>query len=175
MTDRPGGSSETHRRARVLLAGSVLLALAAGGVLFAGGCEREEDPPRVEINGHVWRVEIARTNDERYQGLGGRAELADGEGMLFLYPRARRRSYCMRDCLIPLDIAYIGPDRRVVHVDTMAVEPDRAGRVLYPSVEPAQYVLEVRAGALEAAGVRPGDRATFLGDIPDAAKAEPGA
>lgn len=148
-------------------------------VLLAGvaivGCRREPPPPpRVEINGRVWTVEPVTTNEERIRGLGGREHLGDDEGMLFIYPDARHRAFCMRDCLIPLDIAFIGSDLTVVRTDTMAVEPDRKGRRWYPSGAPAQYVLEVRAGALEAAGVKAGDRVTFHGDVPDAAKAEDG-
>ena len=93
--------------------------------------------------------------------------------MLFIYPTPQPLEFCMRVCVIPIDIAFIDGDLRVVSTHTMAVEPDLAGRVLYPSGPAAQYVLEVAAGALAKAGVKPGDR-VILQNTPDAAKAELG-
>lgn len=80
----------------------------------------------------------------------------------------------MRGCLIPLDIVFISTDLRVVAVHTMSVEPDLAGRKVYSSKVPAQFALELQAGQLALAGVKPGAVVTFAGEIPDAAKADPG-
>ncbi|MCY2931452.1 MAG: DUF192 domain-containing protein [Planctomycetota bacterium] len=147
------------------------------GVCFlaaAGGCDRGEPGPAVTIRGTTWQVELAMTSDERYQGLSNRRSMPDGRGMLFLYPSADVRAYCMRRCLIDLDIAFIGPDLRVVKMYTMKVEPGGAAAVTYSSESPAQYVLETEAGALERAGVRAGDVVSFSAAVPEAAKARPG-
>jgi uncharacterized membrane protein (UPF0127 family) len=149
-------------RLRLLL----LVLLAAGG-----GCRsRSQAVHAVTIRGRTWRVELAVTGDQRYRGLSGRKELASDAGMLFIFPREQVREFCMRDCFIPLDIAFIDSDLRVVMLHTMAVEPDRVGRVPYGSEVPAQYALEVPAGALEAAGVQVGDRVEFSADIFSRAK-----
>ncbi len=150
--------------------------LAALVVLAAGvwvGCEGESQARHgeVTINGRTWRVEIAMTQADRYRGLSGRRTLADDEGMLFIFPSERMRGFCMRDCLIPLDIAFIDEDLCVVRTDTMIVEEGLAGSETYRSQAPAQYVLEVAAGQL--AGVRVGDRVEFSRHVPDPAKAEP--
>ncbi len=128
--------------------------------------------PQVTINGTTWKVELATTDYARQKGLSGRKSLVDGTGMLFIYPREKVMTFWMKDCLIPLDIAFIDKDMRVINIETMAVEPD--GRTLYSSSKPAQFALEVPAGALEKAGVQPGDKVNFSGDIPDPAKADPG-
>jgi uncharacterized membrane protein (UPF0127 family) len=94
--------------------------------------------------------------------------------MLFIYPDAAERQYCMRGCPNDLDIAFISADRTVLSMTTMKAEPDRAGRVDYPSGGAAQWVLEVAAGDLAAAGVKPGQSVQFSPNIPLAAKAEPG-
>lgn len=93
--------------------------------------------------------------------------------MLFLYPSERVLEFCMRDCLIPLDIAFLSADLRVVRMHTMEVEPDMAGQIVYASDSPAQYALEVGAGELAAAGVRVGDRAVFSPSVPSATKVDP--
>ncbi len=138
------------------------------------GCRKKADPPKVRINGTTWLAELAMTDAKRLRGLSGRTHLGENAGMLFIFPDAQKRSFCMRDCEIPLDIAFIGPDLRVRNTATMTVEPDRAGLRQYHSAGPAQYVLEVPAGALGKANVQVGDLVELLGDIPDATKAEHG-
>ncbi|MFP3937382.1 MAG: DUF192 domain-containing protein [Phycisphaerae bacterium] len=118
-------------------------------------------------------MDIASTPEQRYRGLSNRPRIAQGTGMLFIFPDADVREFCMRGCLVPLDIAFLDADLRVVKTHTMQVEADLAGRETYSSEKPAQYALEVPAGELSAAGVRVGDQAELLGDIPDAAKADP--
>lgn len=153
----------------------LLLSVAVAALVFVAGCSKrdEPDPPRVDINGKIWWVDLATTRQQRYRGLSGRATIRPGTGMLFLFRESEVRDFCMRGCLVPLDIAFLDEDLRVVRTHTMAVEPDLAGTETYSSGIPSQYVLELPAGELSAAGVRVGDRATLLGDIPDAAKAEP--
>jgi hypothetical protein len=160
-----------RRLASVLLWGAGLI--SAGAAL---GCGEEEHPapPQVEINGHRWFVDVATTQQQRYRGLSGREHLREGTGMLFVYPAEKVREFCMRGCLVALDIAFLDADRRVVQMHTMSVETDLAGRATYSSGRPAQYALEVPAGELSAAGVAVGDRAALLGAIPSPAKAEPG-
>ena len=169
-----GGPSRAPRR----LGWAGLLAAGLWAACAASGCGHEPAEPAVEINGTRWTVELATTRSQRYQGLSDRRSVAAGHGMLFVYPDAAERHFVMRRCHVQLDIAFIGPDLRVLNTATMLVETDprafaRGGRT-YDSDGAAQYVLEVRGGALQDAGVRPGDRVRLLGPIPDATKAEPG-
>ena len=127
----------------------------------------------VTIAGKTWRVDVAMSANERYIGLGGRDAVESGTGMLFVYPRPGETEFTMRGCLVSLDIAFLSADRRVVSTDTMAVEPDRAGRRPYLGDAPAQYILEVPAEELAEAGVTVGARATFSRSIPTALLADP--
>ncbi len=161
--------------ARLSVPGLCLLGVLATVVI--SGCRDEADEPafpQVEINRTRWLVDLATTQEQRYIGLSGRRNIREGTGMLFVFPEEQELTFVMRGCLVPLDIAFLDSDLRVVQVHTMAVEPDLAGRVPYRSKVPAQYALEVPAGELRAAGITIGDRAKLLGDIPDASKAEPG-
>lgn len=158
-----------------LILSAALCALA----LTAVRCQRNGGPadpklPGVEINGHVWRVELATTRLARHRGLSFRRHLDSETGMLFVYPEADVLDFCMRDCEVPLDIAFIAADLRVVAMHTMAVEPDRLGRVPYSSGRPVQYALEVPAGELVRAEVKVGQKVTFLGSLPEPSRAEPG-
>jgi hypothetical protein len=158
-------------RSRLGLPLGVLSLLLA--IIGCGGGD-DNDPPQVRIGQAVWDVDLAINDAQRHRGLAGRAHLDESVGMLFMYPKARPRAYCMRGCLIPLDIAFIDSDLRIVKIYTMLAELDRRGRMTYSSGVPAQYVLEVSAGAFRRNGVVEGAKVVFLGNIPPATKVDPG-
>ena len=119
--------------------------------------------PTVTIHGRTWKVELARTGDEQYQGLSDRAAVPEGTGMLFVYEEPKVLEFCMRKCLASLDIAFLDAHGKVVRTYTMPVEPYDRWRATYPSIDRAQYALEVAAGELGKAGVKVGDVAQFSG------------
>ncbi|MCL4240785.1 MAG: DUF192 domain-containing protein [Dehalococcoidia bacterium] len=110
------------------------------------------------------RVEVAATPEERQRGLMFRQELAEDAGMLFLFGREVQTGFWMRNTYVPLDIAYIGADQRVIEVkqgkplDESPLTPD--GRYL--------YVLEVNAGWFERHGMGPGAVVALPDGLPPA-------
>ena len=142
--------------------------MAAWGLAAVGGCKSSAPAPapKVTIHGGTWRVELATTSEQRYRGLADRTRLDADAGMLFIFPNPDVREFCMRQCLIPLDVAFIDVQGQVVKIHTMPVEPYGLDRAVYSSEKPAQYALEVRAGALAEAGVKIGDRVEFSADVP---------
>ena len=68
-----------------------------------------------------------------------RESLAKGQGMLFVFPDSQIRSFWMKDTFIPLDIAYLDADLRIV--DILAMEPESPDPV--PRHQPAMFALEV--------------------------------
>ena len=117
--------------------------------------EGEQVPIRVA--GIEIMVEIADDETERARGLMFRESLPRDEGMLFVYESERPLGFWMRNTLIPLDVAYIDAQGRIVDIQTM--EPrDETTRW---SASDAQYALEMNAGWFEANGVRVGDLVEF--------------
>ena len=100
------------------------------------------------------RAEVADERDERQTGLMGRTELAPDAGMLFVFGRERNLSFWMRNTLIPLSIAYIAADGRIVDIQDM--EPLDDDPPPYTSAEPAKYALEVNQGFFAERGVEVG-------------------
>lgn len=98
-------------------------------------------------------VEIADTDAERQMGLMGRAALAEGTGMLFVFDAEQPRSFWMKDTLIPLSIAYIDAQGRIVDIQDMQPLDETP----HPSAAPAQYALEVNQGFFAARGIQVGD------------------
>ncbi len=100
-------------------------------------------------------VEIADTDAERQTGLMERSTLAKDAGMLFVFEGEQTLSFWMRDTLIPLSIAYIDAEGRIVDIQDMQPLDDVPPH--YVSAEPAQYALEVNQGFFEQRGVTVGD------------------
>ncbi len=103
------------------------------------------------------QVEVADEMDEMAKGLMGRTALAEDAGMLFVYPEERELSFWMRDTLIPLSIAFMDGEGRIIDIQDMKALDDRPPH--YTSDEPARYALEVNAGFFDERGVEVGDRA----------------
>lgn len=100
-------------------------------------------------------VEIANSDDERRIGLMYRTKLPDNGGMLFDFSHEDRvQSMWMRNTLIPLDMAFIAKDGRIVRIEAMTTPRSLAS---IGSGEAVAAVLEVGGGRLEASGVKAGD------------------
>lgn len=101
----------------------------------------------VTLSGHTLSVELATTPAQWGRGLMGRARLAQGHGMLFVFPVEAQQSFWMKDTLIPLDILFFDNQGRLVS-GWHGVQPCRHDPCrLYPSGVPARYVLELPAGS----------------------------
>jgi uncharacterized membrane protein (UPF0127 family) len=110
------------------------------------------DGKQVEV-----RVEIADTDAERQRGLMGRTALPEDQGMLFVFGGEQELSFWMRNTLIPLSIAYIDSEGRIVDIQDMKPLDDDPPH--YVSAEPARYALEVNRGFFEKHSIMVGDRA----------------
>ena len=107
-----------------------------------------------------FRVELARTSAEREQGLMYRTQMASDAGMLFLFEQPSELVFWMKNTLIPLDMIFIGHDRRIVGiVENAQPETLTARRVDGVS----QYVLEINGGLSAKLGIQPGAMVTFSG------------
>ena len=107
-----------------------------------------EERSEVEVE-----VEIADDKAEQRRGLMERTELAENAGMLFVFDREEPRSFWMRNTLIPLSIAYIASDGRIVDIQDMQPLDETS----HPSAEPAQYALEVNQGFFAERGIEVGN------------------
>ncbi len=104
-------------------------------------------------------VEIADDDYEQARGLMYRTALAEDRGMLFVFPDEEERSFWMRNTLIPLSVAFMDSEGRIVDIEDMKPLDDDPPH--YVSAEPARYALEVNKGFFEERGVEVGDRANL--------------
>ncbi len=101
-----------------------------------------------------FKVEIAKTDAQREQGLMCRTGLSDDYGMLFEFGDSAERTFWMENTLSPLDIIYIAPNGRIVSIQKYAKPLDRTP---LPSYGNASGVLEINAGLSDKLGLKPGD------------------
>ena len=99
------------------------------------------------------QVEIADTAAEWQMGLMGRTALAQDAGMLFVFDQEQLLSFWMKDTLIPLSIAFIDSQGRIVDIQDMQPLDETS----HQSAVPAQYALEVNQGFFGERGIMIGD------------------
>lgn len=120
------------------------------------------------IKGEPFHLELALTPQTRATGLMYRDHIPADGGMLFVEPTPQPQSFYMKNCLTPIDIAFLDAEGLVVATYAMKVEPpqtpgeseaDYDQRMpRYLSGVPAQFALELRGGRLKALGIEIGDR-----------------
>jgi uncharacterized protein len=103
------------------------------------------------------RVEIADDTPEQMRGLMYRTALAEDRGMLFVFDEEQELSFWMKNTLIPLSIAFVDSEGRIVDIQDMKPLDDDPPH--YVSAEPARYALEVNRGFFEERGIKVGDSA----------------
>jgi len=104
----------------------------------------------------IW-VEVAKTPEERNHGLMGRKHLGPDEGMLFIFETEAYHGFWMKDTFIPLSIAFIDKDGRIVRITDM--KPLTLNLHLPP--QPILYTLEMNKGWFSSQGIKVGDVVRF--------------
>ncbi len=104
----------------------------------------------------IW-VEVARTPEERSLGLMGRKHLGKDDGMLFIFEREDYHGFWMKDTLLPLSIAFIDKNGRIVWMTDM--KPLTLDSHVPP--RPILYALEMNKGWFSSHGIKVGDGVRF--------------
>jgi uncharacterized protein len=112
------------------------------------------------------RVEIAVTPDQQRIGLMERTSLPVGEGMIFVYdePQPGSAPFYMFRTRIPLDIAFLDADGRIVAMEQMepCISPVAELCRRYAPGVPYSAALEVPEGYFQHHGVRVWDRVVLV-------------
>ena len=129
------------------------LALASVPVIPDGGS--------VVMKGQKFLAEVARTPQEHARGLMYRQSLAKDRCMFFIYDEDGNRSIWMKNCLISLDVIWVGHDGTVMETQenvppcsTLRGDdcPSYGGTVL------ARHFVEFPKGTLHRLSVHKGDK-----------------
>jgi uncharacterized protein len=116
------------------------------------------------INGHRVTAEVATTVATRAVGLMRRFSLQPDHGMLFVFVAPQPLAFWMKDTYIPLSIAFIGADGRILNIEDMAPQTEST----HDSRGPAIFALEMKKGWFAQFGIAAGDRVDGLANSPKA-------
>jgi len=107
----------------------------------------------LSAKGKEIRLEVARSEKEKEKGLMFRERLGKDEGMLFVYEREEILSFWMKNTQIPLSIAFIDKNGKIVDIQDM--EP--FSLKIHISPRPAKYALEMNQGWFKRNGIAAGE------------------
>ena len=102
---------------------------------------------------HTFMSEVADTPEAQRRGLMFRTEMGANEGMIFPYEPPQVLGFWMRNTVLPLDIIFIGPDRRILNI----AEGVPYSETSVYSEGDAIAVLELNRGRAAELGIGPGD------------------
>jgi len=135
----------------------IIILIIFGFLLFRKGAPK--DIKYVKIAGQSVKVDLARTPAEQEQGLSGRSGLKENEGMLFIFDKAGKYAFWMKDMKFPIDMIWIGDDLKVIYIKKDA-KPELFPGTYGPDA-PALYVLEMPAGFSDKNNLKVGDKVSF--------------
>jgi uncharacterized membrane protein (UPF0127 family) len=121
-----------------------------------------EERIKVVIGGESFRIEVARTEEQKRQGLMNRRSLGDREGMIFVYETDQHLAFWMKNTTIPLTMAFLSKDGQILQIEQL--KPLSLKSVV--SERAVRYGLELPAGVLDELGVGVGDRVELPADFP---------
>ncbi len=145
---------------RTLVVVVAVLALVAAGLGIWAFVDRHPDRALVTVIDEdgtrlgTVNARVADTGSERYTGLSDTESLGPNEGMLFVHEVEGSKAYVMRDMAFPIDIVFIGGDRRITAIHHAPTEEPPYERY----TGRAKWVLEVPYNWTTDHGVEVGDR-----------------
>ena len=127
--------------------------------LSASGQAQEMPQPRLptvtlQAGMHKITAEVARTPQQQQIGMMMRTQMAQHEGMLFVFDDVSPRCFWMKNTLLPLSIAFIADDGRIVNLADMQPRSEAS----HCSTEPVRYALEMNQGWFGKRGIQAGYR-----------------
>jgi uncharacterized membrane protein (UPF0127 family) len=140
------------RKSHMLLAAWALA--AAMSTATAQGVPQDLPTITLQVGINNIRAMVAITPDQRQAGLMFRREMAQHEGMLFVFDEPSPQCFWMKNTLLPLSIAFLADDGSVVNIDEM--KPQTLDS--HCSTRPVRFVLEMNQGWFTKRGIKPGSK-----------------
>ena len=135
---------------------SVLRRLLLWSALLAAPLAQAQQMPRIELTAGFHRIEaeVAANNPDRMQGLMNRRSMGPNQGMLFVFPQAARHCMWMRNTFLPLSVAFLDDDGRIINIEDMAPQTETS----HCAGAAARFALEMNQGWFAGKGLKPGLR-----------------
>jgi uncharacterized membrane protein (UPF0127 family) len=128
-------------------------------VLFVAGPSGAQDRPqtqlpRITLSAGIHQIDtqVALTPEQHAIGLMHRAEMPQGEGMLFVFAAPSKQCFWMKNTLLPLTAAFVADDGTIVNLEDMKPQTTDS----HCSQKPVRYVLEMNQGWFGKKGIKAG-------------------
>ena len=120
--------------------------------------------PLIDLTAGFHRIEaeVAANQANRQRGLMMRERMAANHGMLFVFPQAERHCMWMRNTLLPLSVAFLDDQGRILNIEDMQPQTENN----HCAVAPARFALEMNRGWFAGKGIKPGQRIGGLEKAP---------
>ena len=149
--------------------------LVCSGLLLLTGCQLDRTfvEPTTSLylgnNPEPFSVYVADTPAEHVIGLGDTVQLADNEGMVFLFSSASEQVFWMKDVEYSIDIIWVKDNEVVGFVTAHPENPliPLANYQRYTSPSTVDTVIELPAGATQQIGLQIGDNVVVGGVLDD--------
>ncbi len=110
------------------------------------------------------KTEVAATPEEEERGLMFRRSLGDNDGMIFLLVGPQKAEFWMKNCFIPLSVAFIGKDGTILEIHDMQPAdpnvPDGDLPRTRSDSDQIYFALETNLHWFSLNGIKPGDKIT---------------
>ena len=131
-----------------------LLATAALLLAATGACAQDVSFGRTKlsIGINLINAEVAANDPQRQQGLMFRKNMGTNAGMVFVFDDVNSQCMWMKNTLIPLSVAFIDANGRIVNIEDMQPETLES----HCSKRPVKYALEMNLGWFAKRKIKPG-------------------
>lgn len=104
------------------------------------------------------KVAVAKTPNERDEGLMDVNHMPENRGMLFIFNHQQKLSFWMANTPLPLDIIFVNKQKKIVRIHHNAVPFSKKN---LPSGKPALYAVETNGGFCVAHDIEEGMKIAF--------------
>lgn len=145
----------------------LVVGVATWQVVFDKPAQKCNDFPvaAVELHSKEYKVFLAQEICQLQQGLMNKTSLEGKDGMLFIFPKAQKLSFWMKDTKMDLSIAFISDTGEIVEIFDMDSPPEGtpdSALKTYSSQGPVQFAFEAPKGFFTKEGIKVGDRLGFF-------------
>jgi uncharacterized membrane protein (UPF0127 family) len=99
----------------------------------------------LRIGKNLIKAEVASTPSSQQLGLMYRKSMPDQNGMLFVFDQKASHCFWMRNTFLPLSIAFIDDDGKIVNIEDMKPQSEDN----HCPLKPIRYALEMNIGWFE--------------------------
>ena len=111
---------------RLLKLKQFIFSLAAIACILSTSVHAQQNVglPTIELKAGIYRIqaELADTPKTREVGLMNRTSMPTNSGMLFIFEQKANHCFWMNNTKIPLSIAFIADDGKIVNIEEMQAE-----------------------------------------------------